>query len=144
MSMKYTPAVLNSMIPAELEAVRESGDEERRQLSDAVMNTIPVPPGWRVNAEYRCEFGGQFPVQLRFAPERSDRYFLCLCSPGEMLPAWTLFLLAADGGLVRILSQSDRHDPVAVSALLAQVAGLHRINCSAATIAELMNAEVMS
>jgi len=42
MSMKYTPEVLNSMIPAELEAVRESGDEERRQLSDAVMNTIPV------------------------------------------------------------------------------------------------------
>jgi hypothetical protein len=33
---------------------------------------------------------------------------------------------------------------VAVSALLAQVAGLHRFNCSAATIAELMNAEVMS
>lgn len=144
MSMKYTPALLNSMIPAELEAVRESGDEERRQLSDAVMNTIPVPQGWRVNAEYRSEFGGQFPVQLRFAPDQSDRYFLCLCSPGEMLPAWTLFLLAADGGLVRILSQRDRHDPVAVSALLAQVAGLHRFNCSAVTIAELMNAEVMS
>ena len=73
MSMKYTPEVLNSMIPAELEDVRESGDEERRQLSDAVMNTIPVPPGWRVNAEYRGEFRGQFPVQLRFAPDRSDR-----------------------------------------------------------------------
>jgi hypothetical protein len=42
-------------------------------------------------------------VQLRYAPYENDEYFLCLCSPGEMLPAWTLFLLSGGGTLVRIL-----------------------------------------
>jgi hypothetical protein len=35
--MKYTLENLNLMIPAELESVREQGDEPRRQLSDAVV-----------------------------------------------------------------------------------------------------------
>lgn len=140
--MKYTLDTLNMMIPAELESVRERGDELRRQLSDTVVGLVTVPAGWRVNAEYRGEFGGQFPVQLRYAPDGSGEYFLCLCSPGEMLPAWTLFLLSGDGTLVRILHQADVLVPDTVANLLAQVAGMHRFNCTAATVADLLNAEV--
>ena len=142
--MKYTLENLNLMIPAELEAVREQGDEPRRQLSDAVVCLINVPAGWRVNAEYRGEFGGLFPVQLRYAPDENDEYFLCLCSPGEMLPAWTLFLLSGDGTLVRILHQADVLAPDTVVNLLSQVAGMHRFNCTAATVADFLNAEVVA
>lgn len=141
---KYTLAALNGMFPADLESVRESGDEERRQLSDAVTGLVALPDGWRVNAEYRGEFGGQFPVQLRYAPDGDSNWFLCLCSPGEMLPSWTLFLLARDGRLIRMLHQSAALCPDAIGHLLAQVAGMHRFNCSSATISELLNAEVVS
>lgn len=141
---KYTLDALNGLFPADLESVRESGDEERRQLSDSVTGLVALPADWRVNAEYRGEFGGQFPVQVRYAPDRDNHYFLCLCSPGEMLPAWTLFLLARDGSLIRILHQSGALMPEKISGLLAQVAGMHRFNCTAATIAELMHAEVVS
>ncbi len=142
--MKYTIENLNLMIPAELETIREQGDEPRRQLSDAVVGMIDVPAGWRVNAEYRGEFGGLFPVQLRYAPDASGEYFLCLCSPGEMLPDWTLFLLSGNGTLVRILHQSDVLIPDTVGNLLEQVAGMHRFNCTAATVADLLNAEVVA
>lgn len=141
---KYTLDALNLMVPAELESVRESGDEERRQLSDSVTSLIELPVGWRVNAEYRGEFGGQFPVQLRYTPDSDNHYFLCLCSPGEMLPAWVLLLLARDGSLIRILHQSGALMPAKIAGLLAQIAGMHRFNCTATTIAELMHAEVVS
>lgn len=141
---KYTLDALNGMLPADLESVRESGDEERRQLSDTVIGLISAPAGWRVNAEYRGEFGGQFPVQLRYAPDGDSNWFLCLCSPGEMLPVWTLFLLARDGSLIRMLHQSAVLCPDAIGDLLAQVAGMHRFNCSSVTISELLNAEVVS
>ncbi|NUL39821.1 conjugation system SOS inhibitor PsiB [Kosakonia sacchari] len=141
---KYTLAALNGMFPADLESVRESGDEERRQLSDSVTSLVALPAGWRVNAEYRGEFGGQFPVQLRYAPDGDSNWFLCLCSPGEMLPSWTLFLLARDARLIRILHQSAALCPDVIGGLLAQVAGMHRFNCSSGTISELLNAEVVS
>lgn len=60
---KYTLDRLNAMIPAEFENEHESGDEEPRQLSDSVTGLVELPLGWRVNAEYRVGFGGQFPVQ---------------------------------------------------------------------------------
>ena len=52
----------------ELEDYRAAGEDFRRELSHAVMRDLTSPSGWSVNAEYRCEFGGFFPVQIRFTP----------------------------------------------------------------------------
>jgi hypothetical protein len=140
--MKYTLESLNMMIPAELEGVRERGDEYRRVLTDSVISLLTTPAGWDVNGEYRCEFGGLCPVQLRYAPQDSQEFFHCVCSPGEALPEWTVFLLSADGALLRFLHHTDRLQPEAVSNLLAQVAGMSRFNCTAATVADLLAGEV--
>lgn len=83
-------------------------------------------------------------MQLRYAPYENYEYFLCLCSPGEMLPAWTLFLLSGGGTLVRILHQAEILAPDTVVNLLSQAAGMHRFNCTAATVADFLNAEVVA
>ncbi len=140
--MKYTLASLNMMIPAELESVRERGDEYRRVLTDSVISLLTTPADWDVNGEYRCEFGGLCPVQLRYAPQGSAEFFLCVCSPGEALPEWTVFLLSGDGSLLRFLHHADRLCPTTVNSLLAQVAGMSRFNCTAATVADLLAGEV--
>lgn len=140
--MKYTLESLNMMIPAELEGVRERGDEYRRELTDSVICLLTTPPGWEVNGEYRTEFGGLSPVQVRYSPQDSQEFFLCVCSPGEALPEWTVFLLAGDGLLLRFLHHDDHLHPDAVNRLLAQVAGMNRFNCTAATVADLLAGEV--
>lgn len=140
--MKYTLESLNMMIPAELEGVRERGDEYRRVLTDSVISLLTTPAGWEVNGEYRTEFGGLSPVQLRYVPQDSQEFFLCVCSPGEALPEWTVFLLAGDGSMLRFLHHTDQLQPEAVSNLLAQVAGMSRFNCTAATVVDLLAGEV--
>lgn len=65
---KFSLMQMNAMIPAEFEQLREQGEEYRRELSNAVVGLISAPAGWQVNAEYRGEFGGLFPVQVRYTP----------------------------------------------------------------------------
>lgn len=138
---KYTLAVLNGMLLAELESVRDGGDEERRQLSDTVISLISTPTGWRVNAEYRGEFGGGFPVQVRWTPDEDGDFSICLCSPSEMALTWSLFIVAHDGSVNRVLHHAGVLEPHLISDILNQIAVMRSFNCAPATIAELLTGE---
>jgi hypothetical protein len=70
----------------ELEDYRAAGEDFRRELTHAVMRDLTSPSGWSVNAEYRSEFGGFFPVQIRFSPAHGH-FDVAVCSPGELSPA---------------------------------------------------------
>ncbi len=59
--------VLASMHTCEFEEWQARGEGERHVLTSAVLSLLTVPEGWTVNGEYRAEFCGLFPVQLRFA-----------------------------------------------------------------------------
>lgn len=139
--MKYTLDALNGMLPADLESVRESGDEERRQLSDTVIGLISAPAGWRVNAEYRGEFGGEFPVQVRWTPDEHCDFSLCLCSPSELMLTWSLFIVAHDGSVNRVLHHAGGLYPALINDLLRQIAVMRSFNCAPATIAALLTGE---
>lgn len=138
--MKFNLTQINAMIPADFEQLREQGKEYRRELSDAVVGLITTPAGWQVNAEYRGEFGGLFPVQIRFQPrhESAGGYGVCLCSPGELLPGWLIVLVSDDARYANILHQSEHLEPDAISTLLSRVAGMQRLNCSSATVNALL------
>ena len=77
--------VLKTMSADELEDYRAAGEDFRRVLSHAVMRDLPSPSGWSANAEYRSEFGGFFPVQIRFSPLHGH-FDVAVCSPGELSP----------------------------------------------------------
>ncbi len=80
-----TPDVLKTMIPQEYEDWREGGEDLRRELTHAVMRDLNCPDNWDMNGEYRSEFGGFFPVQIRFTPSHGN-YHLAVCSPGDISP----------------------------------------------------------
>jgi len=65
-----------------------------------------------------------------------------VCSPGEVSPYWLLVLLSSGGEVVRTLYQSDTLQPERINQLIAQLAGMRRFNCTARTVAKLMNVEV--
>lgn len=86
MSNIITPDVLKTMIPQEYEDWRESGEDLRRELTHAVMRDLDCPVNWDMNGEYRSEFGGFFPVQIRFTPSHGN-FSLAVCSPGDISPS---------------------------------------------------------
>lgn len=136
-------AELTSMFPCEFEAWRERGDDERHALSTAVMQFLDTPQGWQVNAEYRCEFGGLFPVQLRFTSP-DEKFQLCLCSPGEVCPEWLVVLIAADGSIVRELLRSEKFAPDRYNALLSVAGNICRMAYSVRGVAAFLVEEVAS
>ena len=70
MKTLLTLDVLKTMSIDELEDYRAAGEDFRRELTHAVMRVLHLPSGWSVNGEYRSEFGGFFPVQIRSEERR--------------------------------------------------------------------------
>lgn len=140
--MTFDLAKMNTFIPSDFELVREQGETDRLQLSNAVIRLIDTPAGWQVNAEYRGEFGGLFPVQSHYTPDSGGKYTFCLCSPGEVSPVWLGVIVDGNGRLTQVVYQSGILEPERVSQLLAQVAALHRLNTPATRVASLLKAEV--
>ena len=66
-----TTDVLKTLTADELEDYRAAGEYYRRELTHAVMRYMQCPSEWAVNGEYRSEFGGFFPVQVRFTPSHA-------------------------------------------------------------------------
>lgn len=91
-----TPEVLKTMIPQEFEDWREAGEDLRCELTHAVMRELICPEGWDMNGEYRSEFGGFFPVQVRFTPSHGN-FHLAVCSPGDITPSWMVVFIPASG-----------------------------------------------
>lgn len=132
---------LTDMFPCEFEAWRERGDDERHALSTAVMQFLDTPQGWQVNAEYRCEFGGLFPVLVRFtAPD--EHFHLCLCSPGEVCAEWLAVLVSADGSFIRDVMRAEKFAPDRFNTLLAVAGSLCRMDYSVRGTAAFLGEEV--
>lgn len=131
---------LKTMLPCEYEEWRERGDDFRRTLTHAIMRHLETPEHWQINAEYRTEFGGLFPVQCRFTPP-DGQWHLCVCSPGEISPAWSVLLLSSCGQCVRVLMTTLVFEPHDINVLLQQTAALARMRCSATSVAEMLTQE---
>ncbi|MCT6592790.1 conjugation system SOS inhibitor PsiB [Pantoea dispersa] len=112
---------LASMHPCEFEEWRERGETERQAMTSAVLSLLTVPECWTVNGEFRAEFGGLFPVQLRFAPP-GEEFCLCVCSPGEIAGEWIVLFASADGGYVRDVLRLTPFEPSRISALISAAA----------------------
>ncbi len=81
MNTELTLNALQSMNAQEYEEIRAAGSDMRRNLTHEVMREVDAPANWMMNGEYGSEFGGFFPVQVRFTPAH-ERFHLALCSPG--------------------------------------------------------------
>lgn len=109
--------VLQTMNALEYEDIRAAGSDERRELTYAVMRELDAPDNWTMNGEYGSEFGGFFPVQVRFTPAH-ERFHLALCSPGDVSQVWMLVLVNSGGEPFSMVQVHRLFTPVAVRALL--------------------------
>lgn len=92
MNTELTLNALQSMNAQEYEEIRAAGSDMRRNLTHEVMREVDAPANWMMNGEYGSEFGGFFPVQVRFTPAH-ERFHLALCSPGDVSQLWMLVLV---------------------------------------------------
>ncbi|VUS45562.1 hypothetical protein SB6423_04943 [Klebsiella pasteurii] len=118
-----TPAVLNTMIPQEFEDWRDSGEDLRRELTHAVMRDLTCPAGWDMNGEYSSEFGGFFPVQIRFAPSHGN-FSLAVCSPGDISPSWMVVFIPVSGRPFSVIRTLPAWSPEVITHTLSRVAHL--------------------
>ncbi len=123
MKTELTLNVLQTMSAQEYEDIRAAGSDERRELTHAVMRELDAPDNWMMNGEYGSEFGGFFPVQVRFTPAH-ERFHLALCSPGDVSQVWVLVLVNAGGEPFAVVQVQRRFAPEAVSHSLALAASL--------------------
>lgn len=120
---------INCMFPCEFEEWRERGDNERHSLTAAVMQLLATPAGWNANGEYRTEFGGLFPVQVRYTPP-DEQFSLCICSPGEVSATWLAVLISEDGRTVRSLLSDESFAPARINMLLDAAGNVSRMDYS--------------
>ncbi len=95
MKTELTLNVLHTMNAQEYEDIRAAGSDARRELTHAVMRELDAPDNWTMNGEYGSEFGGFFPVQVRFTPAHET------FSPGVMFTGRCLPGLGAGSGECR-------------------------------------------
>ena len=90
--------------------------------------------------QLRSEFGGFFPVQVRFTPAH-ERFHLALCSPGDVSQVWVLVLVNAGGEPFAVVQVQRRFAPEAVSHSLALAASLDTQGYSVNDIIHILMAE---
>ncbi|EIM7325362.1 TPA: conjugation system SOS inhibitor PsiB, partial [Escherichia coli] len=129
-----------TMSAQEYEDIRAAGSDERRELTHAVMRELDAPDNWTMNGEYGSEFGGFFPVQVRFTPAH-ERFHLALCSPGDVSQVWVLVLVNAGGEPFAVVQVQRRFAPEAVSHSLALAASLDAQGYSVSDIIHILMAE---
>lgn len=135
-----TTDVLKTLSADELEDYRAAGEDYRRELTHAVMRDLSCPENWDMNGEYRSEFGGFFPVQIRFTPSHGN-FHLAVCSPGAVSPVWMVVFVPVSGrpfSVVRILSG---YQPAPVSHTVSLTARLDADGYSQASIISILAAE---
>ncbi|HCJ7698379.1 TPA: conjugation system SOS inhibitor PsiB [Citrobacter freundii] len=115
---------LATMTAEEFEAHRAAGFQYRSELTNAVMNAFALPDKWDMNGEFRSEFGGLFPVQVRFTPEHG-RFEVVVCSPGEISDYWLVLISMSQGERLVCVHQSSFFDASEISRILFQISGLH-------------------
>ncbi|KFF76470.1 plasmid SOS inhibition protein B [Serratia marcescens] len=111
---------LTTMIGEDFETCRAAGYSYRREMTHAVMGALTTPENWDVNGEYRSEFGGLFPVQIRFAPTHG-RFEIVLCSPGEFSHNWIMLLVWQKGQEVSCIRSFALFDSTVISHVLSLI-----------------------
>ncbi|ATZ30344.1 TPA: conjugation system SOS inhibitor PsiB [Escherichia coli] len=135
-----TPDVLNTMIPQEFEDWREAGEDLRRELTHAVMRELSCPENWDMNGEYRSEFGGFFPVQVRFTPSHGN-FHIAVCSPGDITQSWMVVFIPASGRPFSVIRTLKSYQPELISHTLSLTARLDADGYSQASIISIMITE---
>ncbi|WP_447088487.1 conjugation system SOS inhibitor PsiB (plasmid) [Enterobacter asburiae] len=135
-----TPDVLKTMSCDEFEDWRDSGEDYRRELTHAVMRDLSCPENWDMNGEYRSEFGGFFPVQIRFTPSHGH-YHLAVCSPGGISPAWMVVFVPASGRPFSVIRTLSGYQPEVISHIVSLTARLDADGYSQASIISILAAE---
>ncbi|EAB6033411.1 conjugation system SOS inhibitor PsiB [Salmonella enterica] len=140
MKNQITVDVLKKMTAAEYEEYRAGGDELRRELTHAVMRDLTCPAGWDMNGEYRSEFGGFFPVQVRFTPSHGN-FHLAVCSPGDVSPEWLVIFMTGRGRPFSVICTLASFCPVQINHTLRLVARLDDDGYSFADIISILAEE---
>lgn len=135
-----TPEVLKTMIPQEFEDWREAGEDLRRDLTHAVMRDLTCPEDQDINGEYRSEFGGFFPLQVRFTPSHG-RFHLTVCSPGDISPSWMVVFIPASGRPFSVLRTLLTWTPEVISHTLSLTDRLDADGYSQASIISVLAME---
>ncbi|EIN8585677.1 conjugation system SOS inhibitor PsiB [Salmonella enterica subsp. enterica serovar Gaminara] len=135
-----TPAALNTMIPQEFEDWRDGGEDLRREMTHAVMRDLTCPAGWDMNGEYRSEFGGFFPVQIRFTPAHGN-FSLAVCSPGDISPSWMVVFIPVSGRPFSVIRTLPAWSPEVITHTLSLVAHLDADGYSQASIISVLAME---
>ncbi|MBW5995879.1 conjugation system SOS inhibitor PsiB [Klebsiella michiganensis] len=128
-----TTDVLKTMIPDELEDYRAAGEDYRRELTHAVMRDLQSPAGWSANGEYRSEFGGFFPVQIRFTPSH-ERFDVAVSSPGELSSSWMVVFITRGGQPFSVVRTMTTFNPELINHTLSLIACLDADSYSFASI----------
>ncbi|ENJ1285703.1 conjugation system SOS inhibitor PsiB [Salmonella enterica] len=134
------PEVLKTMIPQEFEDWREAGEDLRRELTHAVMGDLNCPENWDMNGEYRSEFGGFFPVQVRFTPSHGN-FHIAVCSPGDINPSWLVVFIPASGRPFSVIRTLKSYQPELFSHTLSLTARLDADGYSQASIISILASE---
>lgn len=132
--------VLKTMIPSELEDYRASGEDFRRALTHAVMRDLNAPAQWSMSGEYRSEFGGFFPVQVRFTPTHGV-FHVAVCSPGEVSPVWMIVFIPASGRPFAVVRTLLAYSPEVINHTLGLIARLDAEGYSHNAIIDLLAME---
>ncbi|HID3974810.1 TPA: conjugation system SOS inhibitor PsiB [Enterobacter cloacae] len=140
MQTVLTPDVLKTMSCDEFEDWRDSGEDYRRALTHAVMRDLTCPDNWDMNGEYRSEFGGFFPVQVRFTPPHGN-YHVAVCSPGAISPDWMVVFVPASGRPFSVVRSLKGYQTELVSHTLSLTGRLDADGYSQASIISILASE---
>ncbi|EIA4658355.1 hypothetical protein SDD15_004534 [Salmonella enterica] len=105
------------MTPEDYEQFRSDGWSARQELMRAVVRELLLPEGWVVSPEHYTEYGGVWPVCLRYIPPHG-RHWLMLASPGEVCDLWILLLQSASGQRIKCLRRMPVLDTFLINSLL--------------------------
>ncbi|HCM1885011.1 TPA: conjugation system SOS inhibitor PsiB, partial [Salmonella enterica subsp. salamae serovar 60:z10:z39] len=98
------------------------------------------PADWDMNGEYRSEFGGFFPVQVRFTPSHGN-FHIAVCSPGDITPSWMVVFIPASGRPFSVISTLPAWSPEVISHTLSLTARLDADGYSQASIISVLAME---
>ncbi|HAX7768137.1 TPA: conjugation system SOS inhibitor PsiB [Escherichia coli] len=140
MKPELTLNVLQTMSAQEYEDSRAAGSDVRCCLTHAVMRELDAPDNWMMNGEYGSEFGGFFPVQVRFSPFH-ERFHIVVCSPGEASATWMVILVSISGRPFRVIRTQPSFSPETVNHILRLAASLDEAGYSTASIINLLVTE---
>ncbi|HID7510823.1 TPA: conjugation system SOS inhibitor PsiB [Enterobacter hormaechei] len=141
--MNETNYKLAEMTADDFEIALAAGYSFRRELTHTVMAELMLMDNWDMNGEYGSEFGGLFPVQIRFAPTHGI-FEMVLCSPGEISDQWLLLMVSGRGRNVVCVRQWVYLDAPKLNYVLSVADYRHRDGFAPFDIISVLKQEVKS